>query len=129
PADSAARHCAPAHHLDRGAYKRADRRPGRSACSGLARSRCGCAAARDGLNMATFFITGSDTGVGKTHASCALLRRARSRGVRACGYKPVASGCMRTRDGLRNDDALALLAESASGLSYAQINPFALEPA
>lgn len=79
--------------------------------------------------MATFFIAGTDTGVGKTHAGCALLRRARSRGLRACGYKPVASGCARTPDGLRNDDALALLAESASGLSYAQINPFALKPA
>lgn len=79
--------------------------------------------------MATFFIAGTDTGVGKTYASCALLRRARNRGLRACGYKPVASGCARTPDGLRNDDALALLAESASGLSYEQINPFALEPA
>jgi dethiobiotin synthetase len=79
--------------------------------------------------MATFFITGTDTGVGKTHVSCALLRRARQQGLRACGYKPVASGCTRTPDGLRNDDALALLAESAPGLAYAQVNPVALEPA
>jgi dethiobiotin synthetase len=79
--------------------------------------------------MATFFIAGTDTGVGKTHASCALLRRARGRGVRACGFKPVASGCERTAEGLRNEDALALLAESAPGLAYAQVNPFALEPA
>jgi dethiobiotin synthetase len=79
--------------------------------------------------MATYFVTGTDTGVGKTHASCALLRRARQQGLRACGYKPVASGCTRTSDGLRNDDALALLAESAAGLAYAQVNPLALEPA
>ncbi|MFC4252624.1 dethiobiotin synthase [Sinimarinibacterium flocculans] len=79
--------------------------------------------------MSTYFITGTDTGVGKTHASCALLRRARHQGLRACGYKPVASGCERTPDGLRNEDGLALLAESAPGLSYAQVNPLALEPA
>jgi dethiobiotin synthetase len=79
--------------------------------------------------MTTYFITGTDTGVGKTHVSCALLRRARAQGSRACGYKPVASGCTRGADGLRNDDALALLAESAPGLFYAQVNPVALEPA
>lgn len=79
--------------------------------------------------MATFFITGTDTGVGKTHVTCALLRRARGQGLRACGYKPVASGCARTAEGLRNDDALALLAESVSVLRYEQVNPIALEPA
>ncbi len=79
--------------------------------------------------MSTYFITGTDTGVGKKHASCALLRRARHQGLRACGYKPVASGCERTPDGLRNEDGLALLAESAPGLGYAQVNPLALEPA
>ncbi|MES0874877.1 dethiobiotin synthase [Sinimarinibacterium thermocellulolyticum] len=76
----------------------------------------------------TIFVTGTDTGVGKTHASCALLRRARRKGLRACGYKPVASGCERTAEGLRNADALALLAESAPGLAYAQVNPYPLEP-
>ncbi|SFF59603.1 dethiobiotin synthetase [Fontimonas thermophila] len=75
----------------------------------------------------TLFVTGTDTGVGKTRIACALLRRARQRGLRACGYKPVASGCARTAQGLRNEDALALLAESAPGLDYAQVNPIALE--
>ena len=40
----------------------------------------------------TLFITGTDTGAGKTCFSCALLRLARSEGRRACGFKPVASG-------------------------------------
>ncbi|MFP5305427.1 MAG: dethiobiotin synthase [Gammaproteobacteria bacterium] len=78
--------------------------------------------------MSTLFVTGTDTGVGKTLVACALLRRARGRGVRACGYKPVASGCVRTAEGLRNEDALGLLAESAPGPAYADVNPLALEP-
>lgn len=77
--------------------------------------------------MNTVFVTGTDTGVGKTRVACALLRRARLRGMRACGFKPVAAGCERTDAGLRNDDALALLAESAPGLDYAAVNPLALE--
>ncbi|MEW6169804.1 MAG: AAA family ATPase, partial [Pseudomonadota bacterium] len=66
----------------------------------------------------TIFVTGTDTGVGKTLVACALLRRARWRGLRACGFKPVAAGCGRSATGLRNADALALLAESAPGLAY-----------
>ncbi|MFA5941322.1 MAG: dethiobiotin synthase [Sinimarinibacterium sp.] len=77
--------------------------------------------------MNTIFVTGTDTGVGKTLVSCALLRRARQRGLHAAGFKPVAAGSAATADGLRNDDALALLAESAPGLDYAEINPIALE--
>ncbi|HEY1077284.1 MAG TPA: dethiobiotin synthase [Fontimonas sp.] len=77
----------------------------------------------------TLFVTGTDTGVGKTLVSCALLRQARARGIRAAGYKPVASGCERIDGQLRNDDALALLAESSPGLAYAAVNPIALEPA
>ncbi|TJY58952.1 dethiobiotin synthase [Sinimarinibacterium sp. CAU 1509] len=77
----------------------------------------------------TLFVTGTDTGVGKTRVAVAVLTALRQRGLRACGYKPVASGCIRTPDGLRNDDALALQAASTPGLRYAQINPLALEPA
>ncbi len=77
----------------------------------------------------TLFVTGTDTGVGKTLISCALLRQARQRGFSVAGYKPVASGCERGSDGLRNADALALLAESSPGLAYTAINPVALEPA
>lgn len=78
---------------------------------------------------ATLFVAGTDTGVGKTLVSCALLRQARLRGRTAAGYKPVASGCSRTAEGLRNDDAVALLRESSPELAYAAINPVALEPA
>jgi dethiobiotin synthetase len=39
------------------------------------------------------FVTGTDTGVGKTLIAAALLRGLASRGVRAVGMKPVAAGC------------------------------------
>jgi dethiobiotin synthetase len=76
----------------------------------------------------TLFITGTDTGVGKTRVACALLRRARQAGLRAAGFKPVASGAERTADGLRNEDALALLTASEPGLSYDDVNPLCFEP-
>lgn len=72
------------------------------------------------------FIAGTDTGIGKTHAACTLLHALRAAGHAACGMKPVASGCMETPDGLRNDDALALQAAGSSALPYAAINPVAL---
>lgn len=76
--------------------------------------------------MSTFFVAGTDTGVGKTHATCALLHALRDRGLNACGMKPVASGSTETREGLRNDDALALQAASSAPMPYEWINPIAL---
>jgi len=72
------------------------------------------------------FIAGTDTGIGKTHAACTLLHALRAAGRDACGMKPVASGCVETPDGLRNDDALALLAAGGVELPYALVNPVAL---
>lgn len=81
----------------------------------------------------TVFVTGTDTGVGKTLAACALLHRARAEGLRAHGYKPVASGSVMTPRGWRNDDALALLAAAGEQVDcddsvYADINPYCFEP-
>jgi dethiobiotin synthetase len=81
------------------------------------------------MNARTIFVTGTDTEVGKTHICCALLRQLRAAGHTACGYKPVASGCEQTPQGLRNDDALALQRAAAGKLTYAQINPYAFAPA
>jgi dethiobiotin synthetase len=72
------------------------------------------------------FIAGTDTGIGKTHAACTLLHALRIAGHDACGMKPVASGCVETADGLRNDDALALQAASSTPPAYALVNPVAL---
>jgi dethiobiotin synthetase len=72
------------------------------------------------------YVTGTDTGVGKTLVSASLLAALNASRVRAAGMKPVASGCESTSDGLRNEDALALLAQSYGAPDYALINPFAL---
>ncbi len=47
----------------------------------------------------TYFVTGTDTEVGKTVASCALLQAAGKQGWKTVGYKPVASGSERTGEG------------------------------
>lgn len=73
------------------------------------------------------FVTGTDTGVGKTLASTALLHAMRDAGVRAVGMKPLASGCERIDGAWRNEDALALQHASAFAVPYEDINPFALE--
>ncbi len=76
----------------------------------------------------TLFVTGTDTGVGKTYAACAVIRALRAAGLRIGAMKPVASGCERTADGLRNDDALALIEATGRSLAYADVNPYAFEP-
>lgn len=75
--------------------------------------------------MAGIYITGTDTGIGKTVASAALLHALRGRGLRAVGMKPVASGCERIDGAWRNEDALALQAASAPAPDYGDVNPFA----
>lgn len=76
-----------------------------------------------------WFVTGTDTEVGKTVASCALLQAAALAGWRTAGYKPVASGSEMTDEGVRNGDALALQRHSTQALDYAQVNPLTfLEP-
>lgn len=71
-----------------------------------------------------YFVTGTDTEVGKTFASCALLQAANAAGFRTAGYKPVASGSEWTAEGLRNSDALALQHNASVPLAYAQVNPY-----
>ncbi len=75
------------------------------------------------------FITGTDTGVGKTVIAVALVRALVAQGHRVAVMKPVASGADRTAEGLRNEDALALMAASNVAAPYARVNPFCFEPA
>jgi dethiobiotin synthetase len=84
---------------------------------------------RTGTVASGVFVSGTDTGAGKTHASCALLEALRACGSRAVGMKPVASGCVATSAGLRNDDANLLIAASDPQPPYALCNPFALADA
>ncbi len=72
------------------------------------------------------FVTGTDTGVGKSFAAVALLHALRRDGGPAVGMKPVASGSVRTPQGWRNEDALALQAASAPRPDYLLVNPYAL---
>lgn len=71
-----------------------------------------------------YFVTGTDTEVGKTVASTALLQAARASGFNTAGYKPVASGSEMTPQGLRNSDALALQHNSSLRLAYEAVNPY-----
>lgn len=75
----------------------------------------------------TYFVTGTDTEVGKTVASCALLQAANLQGIKTIGYKPVASGSEMTDHGLRNSDALSLQVNSGVKLPYEVINPIIFE--
>ncbi len=75
-----------------------------------------------------YFITGTDTGVGKTLVSQILLQRLRQTYTKVAGFKPVASGCVMTAEGLRNADALALQQASSMQLPYDKINPYAFMP-
>lgn len=74
------------------------------------------------------FVTGTDTGVGKTLVSQVLLHTLRRAHTAVAGFKPVASGCDHTPEGLRNADALALQAASSVALSYDTVNPYAFAP-
>jgi dethiobiotin synthetase len=74
------------------------------------------------------FITGTDTGVGKTVVACALVRGLRAHRWRVAVMKPVASGSRRTPQGLRNDDALALIEAAGTAIPYAAVNPYCFEP-
>lgn len=87
----------------------------------------------DGDNVAmrsiinSAYVTGTDTEIGKTFVTCALLRAARDRGRRMIGMKPVASGCIAMADGWRSEDALAhLAADGINDVPYADRNPHAL---
>jgi len=81
------------------------------------------------LNPRRYFVTGTDTGVGKTRCAAALCHALAARGLAVAAMKPVASGCERTADGLRNEDALALKAAMSVHADYHEVNPYAFEPA
>jgi dethiobiotin synthetase len=75
------------------------------------------------------FVTGTDTGVGKTLVSVSLVKALVRHGLRVAVMKPIASGSERTFEGLRNADAMALAEASNVPVPYASINPFCFEPA
>lgn len=75
-----------------------------------------------------FFVTGTDTGVGKTLISAALIHSLRNENVRVSGMKPIASGCIETDHGLKNEDADLLLQASNVDADYDLICPYRFRP-
>jgi dethiobiotin synthetase len=80
-------------------------------------------------HLGDFFVTGTDTGVGKTLVAAALLRLFRGAGLRVAGMKPIAAGSVAGPEGPANEDALLLQGESSTRHPYATVNPFLFEPA
>lgn len=73
-----------------------------------------------------FFVTGTDTGVGKTVIALGLMQCFQDQGLVVAGMKPVASGCEAAAAGLRNADAVQLQQQASCRLDYGLVNPVAL---
>lgn len=73
-----------------------------------------------------YFVVGTDTGIGKTHATCALLHALARRHARVCGMKPIAAGGVHTPDGLSNEDSIAHRAASTVRVRPELDNPILL---
>jgi len=78
--------------------------------------------------MRGIFVTGTDTDCGKTVVACGVVAALRARGLRVGVMKPVAAGAEAGAAGLRNRDALDLIATSGLDLSYEDVNPFVYAP-
>jgi len=76
-----------------------------------------------------YFVTGTDTGVGKTLVTLGLMQRLQQQGRVVAAMKPVAAGCESTPGGMRNTDALLLAQQASVERDYALINPYAFAPA
>jgi dethiobiotin synthetase len=76
--------------------------------------------------MTAFFVVGTDTGIGKTHATCALLHALARRHARVCGMKPIAAGGVQTAGGFTNEDSIAHRAASTIRVPPELDNPILL---
>lgn len=72
-----------------------------------------------------FFITGTDTEVGKTRVTLAVMAALQVLNKQVVGMKPVASGCSESSDGLRSDDALQIIQQASTKQKYTLVNPYA----
>lgn len=76
-----------------------------------------------------FFITGTDTGVGKSIVAAGVMELHKVKDLSVVGMKPVASGAHQTKEGLRNEDAELLLETASIKPDYSLVNPYVFEPA
>lgn len=73
-----------------------------------------------------YFITGTDTGIGKTWSTVALMQYFKNQGKTVIGMKPVAAGCELLDGLMRNEDALILQEHASIAIAYQAVNPYAL---
>lgn len=78
--------------------------------------------------MVGLFITGTDTGCGKTEITLGLMQKFQQQGGSVLGMKPIASGAAMTTHGLRNDDAVRIQSQASFEVPYEAVNPFVYEP-
>lgn len=79
------------------------------------------------MNQRAYFITGTDTDVGKTYVVKILLSQFNQAGLQTIGLKPIASGALKTDHGLINNDAVILQQSASIKLALNDINPFVFE--
>lgn len=75
----------------------------------------------------SFFITGTDTGVGKTRIACQILRQLREQGINAAGAKPIASGMEETNGQWLNEDIQAIQEATQRQFSLELVNQYRYE--
>jgi dethiobiotin synthetase len=78
------------------------------------------------MSGTSYFIAGTDTGIGKTRVTAALLAAARATGLKAAGMKPVAAGAEQRDGRLVSDDAFRIVAASGQDTGYDDVNPYCL---
>jgi dethiobiotin synthetase len=79
--------------------------------------------------MSGFFITGTDTEIGKTYVSSLIIKSLSEDNLKVVGMKPIASGAQLSNDRLQNEDALSLMQASNVDADYETVNPYVFEPA
>ena len=78
--------------------------------------------------MRGLFITGTDTGIGKTFFTLAAIHALQQKGIKTTAMKPVASGAELIQGQLRNEDALAMQQAIDHAVPYERINPYCFSP-
>jgi dethiobiotin synthetase len=78
---------------------------------------------------AAYFVTGTDTGVGKTHVACKLIKDYVAQGYKVIGMKPVAAGCELVDGAWVNEDVLKLEAVSNVSAPRHLVNPYSFNEA
>jgi len=82
---------------------------------------------REGQGTKGFFVTGTDTGVGKTVIAVALIKALHLLGLRACGMKPIETGCIREGDILIPSDGMFIKTIARMEENVRHVSPYCFE--